>query len=354
MSPPGRWTLSILTIPRREAYVTQLLRSLREGGLPRGIDISIVYNWDTRESPAAVERRLQKAAGGLPLQVSFNPGDPTIASGRAQQLGACKTPLVCFVDDDVTIHGELFPLLEETLRNAPLGLAGIPSLVAGTDRLFKPRRATPHVDEGALRFMPVQGMLVAGYRRLLLDIGGFNPRRRFWGEWTELNLRMWRSGFPTAYTMQGAYLRHWDDAPESPTRNKKGREAHILWGIMCTALEYDATAMTEDTDAFWRLVEDRYVAYAFDEAPTPSRILSSLLELAPRLTAEWTRLMDFRAMTRAHPFQFTPFHRITAADVERVSAHARGRIAAYRDEVWPRTQRNRVGGWISRAVRRSR
>ena len=95
------------------------------------------------------------------------------------------------------------------------------SLVEDTDRLFKPRRSTPHVDVDGLRFMSVQGMLVAGYRRLIQDIGGFNVRRMFWGEWTELNLRMLRSGFPTASAMDAGYRRHWHGAPESPTRNRQ-------------------------------------------------------------------------------------------------------------------------------------
>jgi GT2 family glycosyltransferase len=142
---------------------------------------------------------------------------------------------VCFIDDDVTLHGDIFDVLEERLRDHPLGVIGVPSLVEDTNRLFKPRRATPHVDAHGLG-SSVQGMLVAGYRRLIQDIGGFNIRRSFWGEWTELNLRMLRNGFPTAYAMDAGYLRHWHGAPESPTRNKAGRQDHVLWGLLCTAL----------------------------------------------------------------------------------------------------------------------
>jgi hypothetical protein len=163
-------------------------------------ELSLVYNWDTEEEPYEVERRLRKLGKGLPLSVHFNVRNPTIIGGRIQQLALCKSPLICFIDDDVTLHGDIFDVLEERLRDHPLGLIGVPSLVEGTNRLFKPRRATPHLDAHGLRFMSVQGMLVAGYRRLIQDVGGFNIRRTFWGEWTELNLRMLRR-LSTAYAM---------------------------------------------------------------------------------------------------------------------------------------------------------
>lgn len=339
MSRPRRWTISVLTIPRREPYVAELLGSLAALRLSSDVEISVVYNWDTRESPHEVEKRLRKAAGRLPLHVTFNSREPTIASGRIQQLNACKTPLICFMDDDITVHGDLFGVVEENLRRLPLGIVGVPSLVQGTDRLFKPRRSTPSVDVHGIRFMTVQGMCIVGYRRLFLDVGGFNPRRRFWGEWTELNLRLWRSGFPTGYAMNGAYLRHWEDAPESPTRNMSGRDLHVLWGVMCTALEYDEVDITETNSGFWQLVEERYLEYAFAGKLRPSVLLSSVLKLAPRLASEWGQISEFREHVRQHPFRFPPFHRLTHEDVDTVLEYADRHIAPYREEAWP-TRKN--------------
>lgn len=340
-----RWTLSILTIPRREPYLAHLLESLGESRLPRGTVIDVVYNWDTRERPHDVVRRLRRVGRGLEVNVHFNTHRPTIGSGRIQQLNHCKTPLMAFIDDDLTVHGDLLGVLEEQMRSQPVGILGVQSLVEGTDRRFKPRRSTPRIDLNGLRFMPVQGMLVAGYRRLFLDIGGFNPRREFWGEWTEFNLRMWRSGFPTAYAMNGAYLRHWEKAPESPTRNMAGREDHVLWGLLCTALEYDAIDEREDTRAFWDLVESRYLSYAFG-ADAPKRdLMRSALRLAPRLSSEYPAIALFRDRTREHPFPFMPFHEFTPDDVTRVLGHAESRIAEYRDDVWD-SPRTRAVRWV--------
>ncbi|HPV73776.1 MAG: glycosyltransferase [Gemmatimonadetes bacterium] len=340
-----RWTLSILTIPRREPYLAHLLESLGESRLPRGTVIDVVYNWDTRERPHDVVRRLRRVGRGLEVNVHFNTHRPTIGSGRIQQLNHCKTPLMAFIDDDLTVHGDLLGVLEEQMRSQPVGILGVQSLVEGTDRRFKPRRSTPRIDLNGLRFMPVQGMLVAGYRRLFLDIGGFNPRREFWGEWTEFNLRMWRSGFPTAYAMNGAYLRHWEKAPESPTRNMSGREDHVLWGLLCTALEYDAIDEREDTRAFWDLVESRYLSYAFG-ADAPKRdLMRSALRLAPRLSSEYPAIASFRDRVREHPFPFMPFHQFTADDVKRVLKHAESRIAEYRDDVWD-SPRTRAVRWV--------
>ena len=330
------WTLCVLTIPQREPYLQRLfesLRSIRRRG--SRWELQLVYNWDTQEEPYEVERRLHKLGRGLPLSVHFNVRNPTIIGGRIQQLALCKSPLICFMDDDVTLHGEVLDVLEERMRTHPVGLIGIPSLVEDTNRLFKPKRSTPHIDAHGLRFMSVQGMLVAGYRRLIQDMGGFNIRRTFWGEWTELNLRMLRSGFPTAYAMDAGYLRHWHEAPESPTRNKPGRQDHVLWGLLCTALEYDAIAIRPNTEKFWNLVERRYLAYSFGEAVSPSDLLGSVLRLVPRLAVEWPHIADFREIARKHPFQFAPFHEIKAKELADVLAYAEDHIGPYRRAVWP-------------------
>jgi glycosyltransferase involved in cell wall biosynthesis len=330
-----RWTISILTIPQRESYVKQLVESLADARLTRQAALSIVYNWDSRESPAVVERRLRALCGRVPVDVSFNTSNPTIVSGRNQQLNACKTPLICFLDDDVTVSGDLLGAFSEALRREPLGIVGARSFVGSGNTLFKPRESTPFVDRAGTRFMSVQGMAVGGYRRLFLDIGSFNPRRRFWGEWTELNLRMWRSGFPTGYVMEGPFLRHWHDAPESPTRNRTGREVEVLWGLMCTALEYDAVEITRETETFWRLVAERYLAYSFGPDVTPQLILSAMLGLVPRLMSEMAHITEFRESTRKQRFQFAPFANLTRDDVNEVIESASSRIDAYRNEAWP-------------------
>lgn len=330
-----RWTISILTIPQREQYVQQLVESLVSARVTRAADVSIVYNWDSRESPSVIEQRLRRSCRGVPIQVAFNTTEPTIAAGRQQQLNACKTPLICFLDDDVTVHGDLTGTLDRGLSQHPMGLVGVPSLVEQTAERFKPRENTPFVDHEGVRFTSVQGMAVGGYRRLLLDAGGFNQRRRFWGEWTELNLRMWRSGYPTGYVLDGAYLRHWHDAPESPTRNRAGREVDVLWGLMCTALEYDAVDITQETESFWQLVADRYLAYAFGPDVSCQSLLSAFLHLVPRLTSEWQGIADYRDRVRRHPFLFAPFAALTASDVRNVLAYAAPRMAAYREDASP-------------------
>ncbi len=329
-----RWTISMLTIPGREEYLQRLLATLGEARVDRHAQIDVVYNWDAREAPAEIEKKILKFGKGLPLRVAFNTVDPSIVGGRAQQLNACRTPLICFIDDDISVHGDLMGTLEDTLRSSPLGIVGVRSYVDDTTELFKPRSTTPHVVRGNLHYMTVQGMAVAGYRRLFLDVGGFNPRRRFWGEWTELNLRLWRRGFPTAYSMEGAFLRHWHNAPHSPTRNRNGREAEVLWGLMCTALEYDAVDINEQTESFWTLVADRYLPYSFGPEMSSKSLLSATLRLASRLTADWGRIQEFREETREHPFKFAPFASITGADVDAVLAHAEEQIAPYRSEVW--------------------
>lgn len=347
------WTISVLTIPGRERYLEQLVDSLATARVFRRAELNIVYNWRSAEAPRAIESRLRRLAPNVPLVLSFNYTDPSIAAGRQQQLNACRTPLICFLDDDVTVHGDLLDTLDSAMAKTPLALTSVPSRVGDSDEHFKPRADTPGVDRGPLRFTSVQGMLAAGYRQLFLDVGGFAPTRRYWGEWTELNLRLWRLGLPTAYVMDGAFLRHWEDAPCSPTRNREGREAEILWGLVCTALEYDAVTLSPSTSEFWRLAIERYLTSAFGSAVSPQRLLSAVLGLVPRLTSEWPWIDEARKRAAAHPFPFPPFAALTADDVDRVCGHARDRVAVYRRDL-PSAKGRRLPPIVARAMARLR
>jgi hypothetical protein len=332
-APANVLTLSILTIPEREDYLRRLFESVLALGLDPLPRVDVVYNRPLDDALSDAVERIRGFARELPVEVYFNAGDTSIVGGRNLQLSVCRTPLIAFVDDDLSLHGDVVPGILDTLAEHPVGVVGIPSYVADTQHRFKPRDTTPSIDWQGLRFMPVQGMVCAGYRALFADIGGFNPRRKFWGEWTELNLRMWRSGFPTAYQLHRGYLRHWEDAPNSPTRSMTGRERHVVWGLICTALEYDAVDVNEATEAFWQLVEDRYLAYSYGEELSPKNVLRTVLELVPQISAEWGGIQAFHTVTRAHPFQFAPFHRFTLDEVKAVYAHARNAVKPYRERL---------------------
>jgi GT2 family glycosyltransferase len=343
------WTITILTIPGREEHLRRLLSSITPETASRAV-IHLVYNRSIRDDLADVERQLRAWAEGRTVEVYFNNGDPTISGGRNFQLNLVKTPLVCFIDDDLTLEGPVLAALEAALQNRPAALVGLRSYHGDSDDRFKPRDTTPHVAEGDFRWSVVQGMLAAGYTNLLRDAGGFNARRRFWGEWTELNLRLWRLGLPTGYLMTGPFLRHWEDAPDSPTRNLEGRERHVLWGIICTALEYDAVDVTEATATFWRLVEERYLSYSFGEELSPRTVLQHTLALMPEISAAWGEISAFREQTKKHPFPFAPFHAFTRADLDRVLPTAKTTIATHRRGIFPAPRGLVAGirGWMSR------
>ena len=334
MTPQSVLTLSILTIPEREDYLHRLLASVVALGDATPPRIDVVYNRSLDGNLGDVLERIRAFAPELAVEVYFNAGETSIVAGRNLQLSVCRSPLIAFVDDDLTVHGPIIASILDTLAAHPVGILGFRSLEADTEKQFKPRDATPSVEWHNVRFMPVQGMLCAGYRDLFADIGGFNPRRRFWGEWTELNLRMWRSGFPTAYQMQsGAFLRHWHDAPSSPTRSMTGREQHVVWGLICTALEYDAVDVNAATEVFWRLVEERYLAYSYGDELSPRNVLKTVLELVPQISAEWGSIQAFKTQTAAHRFQFAPFHPFTLDDVKEVHAHAQTAVQTYRERL---------------------
>jgi hypothetical protein len=130
--------------------------------------------------------------------------------------------------------------------------------------------------------------------------------------------------------MDRGYLRHWQDAPNSPTRNMPGREQHVVWGLICTALEYNATDVNEATEVFWQLVEERYLAYSYGNELSPRNVLKTVLELVPQISREWANIEAFRRTVASHPFQFAPFQPFSLAQVKTVYAYAANAIKPYR------------------------
>lgn len=330
-----RWSVTMLTLPEREPYLLRLLQSLPHAGVGEEAEVVVVYNASAPEPHDTIYRRLASSCPALRLRLRMNEGGQTIANGRNLQLSSCRAPLICFIDDDITLHGPVFPTLEGALRAHPGGLIGLPSLRDDTAEPFKPRAGTPFVNAGGLRYMHVQGMLCAGYREVLLGLGGFSPLRAFWGEWTELNTRLWRHGFPTAYRMGEAYLRHWCQAPSSPTRHRPDRAQHILWGLACTAIEYDAVAFSPASQSFWTAIEQRYLPYAFAAGVTPREVFRTMLELAPRLAKAWPAIQAARKRAAGDPFPLHPFHPLRREEVNRIRRHARGALANHQARTFP-------------------
>ena len=324
------WNISILTIPSREENLKNLINSLNQQEFRSGVEISVIYNFDQKDHHYEIEEKIKRFSARYPLTVYFNNMDTSVSGGRNFQLNISKAPLICFIDDDITVHGAVFSAIENTLQNNPVGLVGLPSYVEDTDELFKPRESTPYIEKDNLRFMPIQGMLIAGYRQLFTDIGSFNPRRFYWGEWTEFNLRLWRNGFPTAYIMDCGHLKHWHKAPESPTRSLSGREKNVLWGLICTALEYDAVDINEATESFWRLIEERYLAYSFGDDLNLKNLLKTVLEITPRIARHWNDIAHFRQEVEKHRFKFMPFHNLTDKELNEVITFAEDEILHYR------------------------
>lgn len=145
------WTITVLTIPGREKYCKQLIESLNETPLTSPAQIAVIYNRRSSGDIYAIEKQIKSYSEKLPLSVYFNSHDTSIVGGRNFQLNVCKSPLVCFIDDDVTLHGEIFPVLEHKLKEKAIGILSVKSYREDSEELFKPNENTPQIDYNGIR-----------------------------------------------------------------------------------------------------------------------------------------------------------------------------------------------------------
>jgi hypothetical protein len=241
---------------------------------------------------------------------------------------------MAFIDDDCTLHGDVFVALEKVFKEKIIAFLGLPSYQEDTEELFKPRNNTPHQEIDDLLYMPIQDMFVADYTNIFKMLGGFNLRRKFWGEWTEFNLRALRNGYPSAYLMDKGYIRHWHKAPESPTRNMSERELFVLWGLMCTAVEYKAINIDSATNTFWELVERRYLNYSFGNDLSYRQLFSSFLKLLPLLIDEWDKIQNFQKAVAKHRFKFAPFYNLSIEEYTEVLEYAEKLLRSVKKSVF--------------------
>ena len=321
-----KWTVSILTIPERFEYLEKLLDSLTvqsEMTAPDYFCVNIICNRKISKTGLMALNKIVSKYESLKTKVYMNEDNPTISGGRQFALACALTPLIVFIDDDCSLHGNAFVEIEKILYNKTVAFVGLRSYQEGTEELFKPRANTPSKKIDGLLYMPIQGMFVAGYTSVYKMLGGFNLRRKFWGEWTEFNLRALRNGYPSAYLMNNdCFIRHWHKAPNSPTRNMEEREINVLWGLMCTALEYRAIKIDSATETFWDLVERRYLQYSFGDDLSYKRLFSSFLKLLPMLIDEWDKIKNYQITVSKHKFQFSPFHDLSINEYNEVLDYA--------------------------------
>jgi hypothetical protein len=246
--------------------------------------------------------------------------DYGIAEGRNALLKTVKTPLMAYVDDDCSFGGRpVFPDLEASLKSAPLALVGIPSYRDGTEEIFKPRKETPRVVIDGTTYMKVEGMFGASYTRLLRDVGGFNERKKFRLEWTDLNMRLWRSGYATGMLMNSGHLRQWFDAPDSATRNLDSRAQHIIYGDLATHLEFKGDLSAKSIKHRAERLRHKFNGTAQDASVAVSRVFSDLSEIK-----------KYRTHILTLPFNSGPKSRKDWLTLSQFSSKA---ISAYRNDL---------------------
>ena len=111
------------------------------------------------------------------------------------------------------------------------------------------------------------------------------------------------------------------------------------------------SASKEATEAFWRVAQNRSLAYSFGEQPSSRQLLTSVLQFMPRLSSEFPAIHAFAPEAHRHRFHFKPLEPLTFEQVGTMLAYAEQVEFAYRPDLLGTTD-STPAGWWSRTRRR--
>ncbi len=334
------WTLCTPTIPSRDKYLRKMLESVRK--VQAGLKVRVLYNCP-RKNAEDLASRLNRDY--LEVDVLFCPEEQGetrednstlfhrrkygIPYGRNQLLASVKSPLIAFIDDDCTFEGkDIFLKLEKRFRETSLGLIGLPSYHESSGVLIKPRRVYQKINKNGVVFDSVSGIFVASYAQLLRDFKGFNERKERM-DWTDVNLRVQRGGYPTGIDMEAGLVRHWVSAPDSLTRTQSSKmHLGMLYCLYSTALEFDCFGDTLSARKMWELV----LGDGYYQGETSFEQLSiDTLNIMPQILADAAEIKRDREFIRSLPFRnIMPYAPLKETDWEKLVEYSTLEIEKYK------------------------
>ncbi|MCW5603559.1 MAG: glycosyltransferase family 2 protein [Burkholderiales bacterium] len=206
----------VICTRNRGAALGDCLRSVFGIDYPGDWEIIVVDNGSGDDTPQVIDRMARLSPVPFRSLVELRPGN---SAGRNAAIGAARGDIVFFTDDDCIVRADVLGEVRRVFADRPdTGYAG------GRILRFNPRDYPISVmeQEKAIDIRPgsviypglVQGSNMAFRRRVLTDLGGFDPLfgagAVFAGEEMELatraSLRGWRGGYfpgPTVYHNHG-------------------------------------------------------------------------------------------------------------------------------------------------------
>lgn len=342
-------------MPVRHDHFGRLIDSL-EPYMKSGIHIKVLINQPSNHESEKMQKTFNRKYGhhaNFSIDI-YDSDTHSIPEGRNHLIKTTNTPFFAGIDDDLVIQGkDVFKRLENILRRGSLAMIGLPSYNIETPEiLFKPREKTPKFiteSNKDILFMKVEGMFFAGFTELFKDIDGFCERRRFWGEWTELNNRLTRLGYATGmFFPKDIKLLHDEKALGSPTRDRSDKKEHLLYGVLAMLIEHGVGSEGKTYKDFRDVLEnvnDTYVKEYFSSNLSIERLLYKISKdvvtqmnsynpnlpfLMPkyhnrayvdevtdiismlgnsvlkRLQEDWKEILLYREARKADPFDFMP------------------------------------------------
>ncbi|HIH32013.1 TPA: glycosyltransferase family 2 protein [Candidatus Woesearchaeota archaeon] len=321
-------SLGIITLPSRKEYLFKLLESVKSVS-SSGIRVNILINAKVDNNGAG---NLENAVKEYPntTVTTYNSETYSIPEARNKILSICETPLIGLIDDDCTIHGEhVFENLVDTLKKTNLAMIGLKSYVDDSDVMFKPRKTTPKEVINGVTYMKIEGLFALAYSQLLRDVGGFNERKRFWMEWTDINTVMHRNGYPTGLDMNAGYLRHWMGAPDSATRGRKDRVYDVIYGLLATGLEFGCDYNVTELK-MWEMAESTFLKYENENDIKVRELLPKLVTVLPRIIRDAEKIKVYGDRLKSLPFNIMPFENITREQWLELTQYASHHMQKYK------------------------
>jgi len=278
-------------------------------GLGETLNLEVIIVDDTPDE--SVESAVKSSFDGAQTPIHYMHPKKNQGISGAKNLGVkhAKHSILVFLDTDVMVEEDTVPKLIGTLKDNPTTalVGGSVHWIGGPrdGQMHKPETMMRRYGRGRVKYVEaVHGCLLCCYKQAFDEVGGFDTLFNMHGENADLDIRLWRAGYPLAYNPD-AILYHRYESSYSITRNVVDRHINIMRSMLLLCYKYDVKPDKDLYENFSVWMQDNWMRKTFASGK-PFLMAAALAESVDWLISNRNRIQK-RHRGVPHKFDFKPY-----------------------------------------------